>query len=63
MMRDKHFSHHKKKDLSERICVLCNGKTRKDRNGYEDWRIDIDGYLCFDCYINIRYYRKKFGFE
>lgn len=63
MKKSDHLSHHKKIDMSDRKCNLCNGKTRKDKNGYDDWRADINGFLCFNCYLMVRAYKIKFGLE
>jgi hypothetical protein len=61
MMRTKHIGYHHEKDMSDRKCNLCNGKTYTKPNGYEDWRTDINGFLCVYCYLMIDYFKKKFS--
>lgn len=61
IMLTKHISHHKTKDMSDRKCNLCNGKTYTNSKGYEDWRKDINGYLCVNCYLMIDNFKKRFG--
>jgi hypothetical protein len=49
-------------DTSNRHCNLCGARTTRI-NGHNgaNWRIDINGYLCDDCNLMIKYHRKKFG--
>lgn len=53
----------KKKDKSERICNICklNVTAKRLKNGeyYDDWRNDINGFLCKLCYNMIRRYMMK----
>lgn len=39
-------------DKSNRLCVLCNKKTRINKNGNEDWYSHEDGFRCYKCYMN-----------
>ena len=48
-----------KKDMLNRICNLCNKKTRITNNNYENWFNDIKGFLCRGCYDMIKYYQNK----
>lgn len=50
---DEHRSLHKK-DTTNQYCVLCNGKTRIDRRGYEYWYVYGDNYICHKCYNKLR---------
>lgn len=58
-----HISNHMKgnqygkKDMSGRVCSLCNSdKTRINKNGTPEWRLDEDGnWLCKNCYGKIKY--------
>ena len=45
-------------DKSDRFCNICKSETT-----ILDWYIDIDGFLCFNCYQIIRYYQKKFNIQ
>ncbi len=61
MMESKHLSLHKKgkpgkkKDMSDRFCKYCNGKTIIRSNGYENWLgNEIDGWICQRCYDRLR---------
>ena len=61
MVRTKHIAHHKKKDLSDRICLLCSSKTTYMKDGkYAQWRKYENGFVCMNCYMKI-YDRKKLG--
>jgi hypothetical protein len=61
MVRTKHIGHHKKKDLSDRICLLCDSKTTYMKDGkYAQWRKYENGFVCMNCYMKI-YDRKKVG--
>lgn len=64
--KSEHQSHHNpRKDRTNTFCNLC--KTNKTKTYlfknkyYDDWRNDINGFLCKDCYNSIRQFRKKFG--
>ena len=51
-----HSKHHNPIiDKSNRICNLCG--IDNDRH----WMNDINGFLCLCCYMNVRYFRKKFS--
>lgn len=49
--RKQHKSHHKK-DLDNRICNICNKKSKR-------WYNDINGFLCILCYNYILYHKNK----
>lgn len=42
--------HHPKKDTINTFCLVCNGKTTKDKRGYERWHKYQNGYRCDICY-------------
>lgn len=44
-----HLSDTLKKDMSNRYCLLCNGKTYIDKNGFECWIKYQDGFICKKC--------------
>jgi hypothetical protein len=53
-----------KMDMSNRFCNLCNtNKTYITKNNYIIWHEDDggSGWLCYYCYQNLKYQRKKFG--
>jgi hypothetical protein len=54
LTRKQHKKEHRK-DMSGRICNICNQKTT-----YK-WYNDIIGFLCRECYNSILYYKYKFG--
>lgn len=63
----KHKSiHNPIKDRSNTFCNLCKSKTTRihlNKNGkyYVDWFNDINGFLCYECYITIRRHQKRFS--
>lgn len=56
-----------KKDMSDRICLLCNKKTPIDNRGHECWYKYKDGFICRLCkgkqYNSKRIYIKKNGLD
>ncbi len=59
MMKAEHTKLHQKKDVSGRVCLLCNSKeTYVDRNGYKCWLRFNDGFICYKCNAK-KYNRKK----
>jgi hypothetical protein len=47
------FQHgiHNKKDISARICLLCNSNiTYKDKRGVYTWLKYKNGFVCYSCY-------------
>lgn len=66
----KHMSLHFKKDMSNRMCHICNSnKTYTTKKGYEYWRIYNKQLTCYKCYSNTperrlylaKYYRHNIG--
>lgn len=58
LLHSEHSSLTNKKDMSDRFCLLCNGKTRIDKNGWEYWIKYKTGYMCMKCYLK-KYRNKK----
>lgn len=61
MTRGQHITLHKtgvisyQKDMDNRFCKYCNGKTYVTKDGYEQWNGDeISGFICKNCYDKIR---------
>jgi hypothetical protein len=52
--RNKHNKTHKL-NSGKRICSFCNVIKTKQ------WYVDINGFLCFNCYSHIRYFIIKFN--
>lgn len=46
-------------DMSNRYCLLCNGKTWTNNKGFENWYIYKDGFICDKCYKRLKYKREK----
>lgn len=61
MLQSRHISHHSKKDLSDRRCLICDSKytSYKIRKGIKHyiWFIYKYGFICNKCYMKI--YNKK----
>lgn len=57
MYKSKHISLKNKKDISDRFCIFCKGKTMIDKRGYEIWH-DYQGYgyTCNKCHVRLYYY-------
>lgn len=59
--RNKHNKIHKL-NPGPRICNLCKSKkTRIKKGNIKNWYLDINGFLCFNCYRHIMYIRTKFN--
>ena len=51
VMRKQHKKiYHPKQDRTKTFCLICGGKTTKDKRGYERWHKYQDGYRCDICY-------------
>lgn len=56
MSRSKHLSLEKignkntTKDMSDRYCLLCGGKTTKSKEGWEKWNRYQNGFICSKCF-------------
>ena len=51
---------------SDYFCNLCksnktNKVIRRGKHVYDNWHIDINGFLCHICYSVINQYKRKFG--
>ena len=59
--RNRHNKIHK---LSSgiRICNFCKSKKTKKYNNVKNWYLDINGFLCFNCYHYIRYHIIKLNY-
>jgi hypothetical protein len=44
------FGARPRKDMSDRKCLICGGKTQTDTRGYEKWHKYQGGYRCDICY-------------
>jgi len=47
------------KDMSNRFCLLCNGKTYLRKRGFENWYTYNDGFICKKCYNRLKYKKRK----
>jgi len=60
-----HMKLHKaelREDRSNINCNFCGGnKTKINKYGFPEWYLDINGFLCRNCYEMIYNLRKKFG--
>ena len=45
-----HKSYENLKDMSNRFCLLCKGKTYIDKKGSAQWHIYKNGFICRNCY-------------
>lgn len=53
-----HMMIHKKVDLSDRFCVICNSNiTYKYKNHNPIWRKYKEGYSCLSCYVKTPEFR------
>lgn len=57
LSRSKHTSHHFKKDMNDRKCIICKRETFTTKKGYQKWYKYKDGYMCSKCNDVKRYYR------
>ena len=47
----KHLTYERTKDMSNRFCKICEGKTYINKRGFEQWYGDeINGWVCSKCY-------------
>jgi len=56
MMKAQHTHIHSKKDMSNRLCIICNQKTYVTIQGYERWfrhPITKQEWVCRQCYRKI----------
>jgi hypothetical protein len=53
MSKEDHNTHHNKRDLSNRVCFICGGKARIEKNAngrlYEHWHKLNDNVICGRC--------------
>ena len=50
-----HMKLHKTKDMSSRVCNLCNSsKTQKEKSGTFHWYRYKDGFICMKCYKDLK---------
>jgi hypothetical protein len=60
MTRAQHARLHKKKDMSDRKCLLCNSETTYiDKDGYPHWGFYENGFICKSCGDRQYYQNRK----
>lgn len=47
-----------KKDMSKRICLICNVNISLDSNGKNSWFKYLDGFICRRCHLRIQWKEK-----
>lgn len=59
LSKAQHTSITRKKDVSDRFCLICKGKTIKNSKGSDQWSEYNKGHICNKCYLKIYMIRKR----